>query len=85
MKYIAQARECQESHLQQAAAWMITRGSYFDARSPVLTVFSDVSYPQYQVRQRGAVDGASPCLICLITASISVRSQTSANLPSSTR
>jgi hypothetical protein len=38
---------------------MITRGNYFDARSPVLTVFSDVSYPQYQVRQRG---GRRRCL-----------------------
>jgi hypothetical protein len=38
----------------------------------------DVSHPQYQLRQRGS-------LICLITPFISVRSQTSANLPSSTR
>jgi len=42
----------------------------------------DVSYPRCQLRQRGP---STPCLICLITASISVRSQTSANLPSSTR
>ena len=33
----------------------------------------------------GAVNGASPCPICRITPSISVWSQTSANLPSSRR
>ena len=42
----------------------------------------DVSYPKYQLRQR---EPSTVCPICLITASISVRSQTSANLPSSTR
>src|SRR5260370_40969262 len=45
-------------------------------------VLNDVSYPQYQLRQRGRP--STPCPICLITASISARSQTSANLPSST-